>query len=607
MGAEGTLQISTDSMMDEVLQHRRSRSIDIVLRKDEEASESRYEATAWLRKIVGVVGAKDLPAEPSEEDFRLGLRTGVILCNVLNKIQPGSVPKVVPIPSDSDGIPDGTALSTCQFFENVKNFLAALGELGLPTFEVSDLEKGGNLARIVNSVLALKSYSEWKQGGGLGAWKFGGNLKHSLSGNFHSRSSSYSEMSLDGSSAEQFLGDILLELDEMGDSHSLHMLVRDLISDKKQEEIPIIVQNMLSKVKAEFEQRLANQIEQIKATMKSMDASSTNLTLPRPASGEIKVKTPTKIMDVSDTSESLPQPSSEGIKVTTSTKIMDASDTNESLPQPSSEKIKDVVIIKTEDKVDVKMVQEACCSRKHIDDKEVQAQVLKQKILVKQQHRDVQALKLTLSTAKEDVELLKMKYQEEVQTLGKHLHGLAHAASGYQKVLEENRKLYNQLQDLKGSIRVYCRVRPFLPGDPNRSTTVDHFDERNITIATPSKNGKDAKKSFTFNRVFGPAATQGEVFSDTQPLIRSVLDGYNVCIFAYGQTGAGKTYTMSGPDELTEETMGVNYRALNDLFHISEQRKNHLAYDISVQMTEIYNEQIRDLLATDGGNKKYPL
>ena len=66
-------------------------------------------------------------------------------------------------------------------------------------------------------------------------------------------------------------------------------------------------------------------------------------------------------------------------------------------------------------------------------------------------------------------------------------------------------------------------------------------------------------------------------------------------------------YLQSGPDELTEETMGVNYRALNDLFHISEQRKNLLAYDISVQMTEIYNEQIRDLLATDGSNKRYPL
>lgn len=54
----------------------------------------RYEAARWLRKTVGVVGAKDLPEEPSEEEFRLGLRNGLILCNALNKIQPGKVPKV---------------------------------------------------------------------------------------------------------------------------------------------------------------------------------------------------------------------------------------------------------------------------------------------------------------------------------------------------------------------------------------------------------------------------------------------------------------------------------------------------------------------------------
>lgn len=66
------------------------------------AALRRYEAAAWLRKVVGVVGAKDLPAEPSEEEFRLGLRSGIILCNVLNKVQPGAVTKVklVPFPSN---------------------------------------------------------------------------------------------------------------------------------------------------------------------------------------------------------------------------------------------------------------------------------------------------------------------------------------------------------------------------------------------------------------------------------------------------------------------------------------------------------------------------
>jgi len=127
-----------------------------------------------------------------------------------------------------------------------------------------------------------------------------------------------------------------------------------------------------------------------------------------------------------------------------------------------------------------------------------------------------------------------------------------------------------------------------------------------------------------------------------QPLIRSVLDGYNVCIFAYGQTGSGKTYTMvkqkldisvkvekqflllfitkickiselhhscfqTGPKDLTDKNQGVNYRALGDLFLLAEQRKDTFCYSVAVQMIEIYNEQVRDLLVTDGSNKRYPL
>ncbi len=58
------------------------------------AALRRYEAAGWLRKMIGVVGGKDLPAETSEEEFLLGLRSGIILCNVINKVQPGAVPKV---------------------------------------------------------------------------------------------------------------------------------------------------------------------------------------------------------------------------------------------------------------------------------------------------------------------------------------------------------------------------------------------------------------------------------------------------------------------------------------------------------------------------------
>lgn len=82
------------------------------------------------------------------------------------------------------------------------------------------------------------------------------------------------------------------------------------------------------------------------------------------------------------------------------------------------------------------------------------------------------------------------------------------------------------------------------------------------------------------------------VFENTSPFATSVLDGYNVCIFAYGQTGTGKTFTMEG----TKEARGVNYRILEQLFRIVEERQGMFEYEISVSVLEVYNEQIRDLL-----------
>lgn len=84
-------------------------------------------------------------------------------------------------------------------------------------------------------------------------------------------------------------------------------------------------------------------------------------------------------------------------------------------------------------------------------------------------------------------------------------------------------------------------------------------------------------------------------------MVTSVLDGYNVCIFAYGQTGTGKTFTMEG----TEQNRGVNYRTLEELFKIAEERNETYSYNLSVSVLEVYNEQIRDLLATSPSTKKY--
>ncbi|KAL2542432.1 Kinesin KP1 [Abeliophyllum distichum] len=186
------------------------------------------------------------------------------------------------------------------------------------------------------------------------------------------------------------------------------------------------------------------------------------------------------------------------------------------------------------------------------------------------QQKQLEDLKSLFRETKQTVQHVQFEWEEELHNLGNHVKGLEVAASSYHKVLEENRLLYNQVQDLKGTIRVYCR-----------------------------KQGKEGRRVFTFNKVFGTNVTQQQIYADTQPLIRSVLDGYNVCIFAYGQTGSGKTYTMSGPDLTTTESWGVNYRALHDLFSISKERMDAIEYEVGVQMIEIYNEQLNGLNVPD--------
>ncbi|KAJ6393675.1 hypothetical protein OIU77_023000, partial [Salix suchowensis] len=223
------------------------------------------------------------------------------------------------------------------------------------------------------------------------------------------------------------------------------------------------------------------------------------------------------------------------------------------------------------------------------------------------QSRALQELRAAADSVKHEILKAKRSYTEEFNFFaGVKLKGLADAAANYHSVLAENRRLYNEVQDLKGNIRVYCRIRPFLPGQSKKRTAVEYIGENGeLIISNPSKQGKDSSRLFKLNKVFGPAATQEEVFLDTQPLIRSVLDGYNVCIFAYGQTGSGKTYTMSGPNMTSQEDWGVNYRALHDLFEISQNRKSSISYEVGVQMVEIYNEQVRDLLSSDGPHRRY--
>ncbi|WRX28851.1 Leucine-rich repeat - like 10 [Theobroma cacao] len=134
---------------------------------------------------------------------------------------------------------------------------------------------------------------------------------------------------------------------------------------------------------------------------------------------------------------------------------------------------------------------------------------------------------------------------------------------------KERKELYNKVLELKGNIRVFCRCRPLNSEEiaAGASMAVD-FESAKDGELTVLSNGAP-RKTFKFDAVFGPQADQADVFQDTAPFATSVLDGYNVCIFAYGQTGTGKTFTMEG----TKEARGVNFRTLEELFRIINERQ----------------------------------
>ncbi|KAL8170234.1 hypothetical protein V2J09_022038 [Rumex salicifolius] len=161
------------------------------------------------------------------------------------------------------------------------------------------------------------------------------------------------------------------------------------------------------------------------------------------------------------------------------------------------------------------------------------------------------------------------------------------------------KKLHNTILELKGNIRVFCRVRPLLPdeGDSAQAkvigfpSTIEAM-ERGLDLL---QNGQ--KHYFMFDKVFVPDATQEDVFVEISQLVQNALDGYKVCIFAYGQTGSGKTYTMMG-DPNNPEQKGLIPRSLEQIFETRKYLQSQgWKYEMQVSMLEIYNETIRDLLS----------
>ncbi|KAF2973311.1 hypothetical protein GQX73_g312 [Xylaria multiplex] len=176
---------------------------------------------------------------------------------------------------------------------------------------------------------------------------------------------------------------------------------------------------------------------------------------------------------------------------------------------------------------------------------------------------------------------------------------------------ERRHKLFEQVQELKGNIRVMCRIKP--PSDPEKDALIPFKPQWNeidddkidgLTIPTfredPTNPGKmvpSKPRDFNFERVFDEKCNNGDVFDEISQLVQSVMDGKKVCIFCYGQTGSGKTFTMSkrqgdGDDGVIPRTQGMIFSEMERLKTLGWE------YTVEGSYLEVYQDKLYDLLAS---------
>ncbi|KAH9778661.1 kinesin-like protein KIN-14K [Citrus sinensis] len=587
----------------------------------------------WLNSILPNL---NFPIKASDEELRACLIDGTVLCQILKRLKPASV--------DEANYSYNSSMSRSG---KIARFLTTLGKLGISRFEMSDLEKG-SMKPVINCLLNLRA--EYITGGDIRPLTSISTKSGSRQGDVSSPASLsplFGEERRKVSSDSQFQRGLrspvmsepstallhhvghkfhevfqlkqgrysdlpAAKITEMMKSTSLdHLLLQNaptqsLLSvvngildesvDRKNGEIPH--QNNLFKTREEKYQSRIRVLEALASgTGEETEIVMNQLQQIKTEKSKLEEKKKLEDDDVAKLMKEKDQQMLENLalkqelemaKKTYELRCLQRETEYKGANSGFEERIKELEHLLQVSRNKVRELEAN-------SDSKYQRWSRKESIyqsFMDLQHGALRELRFSSDSIKQEISKAQKSHADDLYCLGVRLKALAGAAENYHAVLAENRRLFNEVQDLKGNIRVYCRIRPFLPGQTKKQTTIEYIGENGeLIFGNPSKPGKDGQRMFKFNKVFGPDATQAEVFSDTQPLIRSVLDGYNVCIFAYGQTGSGKTYTMSGPSGPHEEDWGVNYRALNDLFNLSQNRRSSIMYEVAVQMVEIYNEQ----------------
>lgn len=152
---------------------------------------------------------------------------------------------------------------------------------------------------------------------------------------------------------------------------------------------------------------------------------------------------------------------------------------------------------------------------------------------------------------------------------------------------KENSKLLSSIQNSKGNILVYTRVRP----EVNIDSPNNIIDVYNDTSMSVKDDEHDSNKAYLYDHCFSLKSSQSEIFNEFEHLSVSVIDGYQVAVIAYGQTGSGKTFTMIGE----KNNYGLFFNLTNKIMNLSGDLIDCV---IKISMYEIYNEEVYDLLSS---------
>lgn len=185
---------------------------------------------------------------------------------------------------------------------------------------------------------------------------------------------------------------------------------------------------------------------------------------------------------------------------------------------------------------------------------------------------------------------LERKVQESLTTLRLSELQVKSLELRLRKEALERRRLQNEVEEGRGSVRVFCRIRPKLMHEQSQAVFAKAVQDRVLL--------QESERCVKFDQVFSPLDnSQERVFQELRSLVQSALDGSSLTVLAYGQTGSGKSYTMHG----SHEQLGIVPRLFQELFRLREGEREFVEVAVSASMVELCQDKLADLLRHERG------